>query len=364
MQGERNYGVDLLRVVLMFCIVVGHLYAHTEIRSLLPFLSGKWVFTWLTQTVTVCAVNCFVIITGYYMTRAKYDLYKLIKLWGEVIFYSIAVTILLVVICKITISPGLIINAFFPVFRQEYWFFTMYILLYLLVPFLNVGLNRMSKRMHRVLVVIIMIFFYIEPLGSALFFEYDNTEGFSIVAFITLYIIGSYLAKCRDLSKRNCVLVLAVSSLIMFTSKILLQHIVDKYSLGLGTGLLYHNNSIFVLINAIALFELFKQKGVNTHLQKCVSWMSSSVFAVYLLHEKPAMREIIWNQSLVKCLTAANLPLYLLAVIGIGIGILIVGILIDKFMVITVFSWIKRSKIANSIRGRCEKYNAIIAEVS
>ena len=73
---ERNFGVDFLRIILMVFIIIGHLYAHTGIRELLPFLSSKWIFTWFTQAITVCAVNCFVIITGYYMPQRVY------RLWG------------------------------------------------------------------------------------------------------------------------------------------------------------------------------------------------------------------------------------------------------------------------------------------
>lgn len=69
----------------MFFIVIGHLYAHTNIRATLPFMTGKWIFTWSTQAITVAAVDC-IIITGYYTCSVKFDFYKIIRLWSKVFF--------------------------------------------------------------------------------------------------------------------------------------------------------------------------------------------------------------------------------------------------------------------------------------
>ena len=61
MKYNRNYGIDLLRITLMIFIVIGHLFAHTDIRRQVTFMSNKWWFTWALQAVTVSAVDCFVI---------------------------------------------------------------------------------------------------------------------------------------------------------------------------------------------------------------------------------------------------------------------------------------------------------------
>ena len=360
MSENRNYGVDLLRMILMICIVIGHLYAHTEIRSILPFLGGKWLFTWSTQAVTVCAVNCFVIITGYYMSQSHYDLFKVIKLWLKVVFYSIFVTVILLVLRRLTFNARSILDTVFPVLSREYWFFTMYILLYLLIPYLNAGLTKMPKKMHGALVIIILCFFYIEPLLSVVFYEYDVTEGFSLVAFVTLYVIGAYLAKCRDIQWRHCVCMLIGSSLLMVSSKIVLEMIVNRYGLNFGTALLYHNNSIFVLINAIALFELFKQVNIKQGVKKAVAWISPSVFSVYLLHEKPAIRKIIWGEQLVVLLRKIDFVGYCLIVVGIGIGIFTIGIMIDKFFTWTLFGVMERTGIAGKVKEYCQRYNESI----
>ena len=357
---KRDYGVDLLRIILMIFIVIGHLYAHTEIRSQLPFLSSKWVFTWATQAVTVCAVDCFVIITGYYMSQTSFRLWRVVKLWSKVIFYSVALTAVLVAAGMLPVSGTVLLNAFFPVLRREYWFFTMYILLYLFIPFLNAGLNQMSRKVHGILVIIILLFFYAEPLLSAVFYEYDPTEGFSILAFVTLYVIGAYLARRPDFSKKICLCALIGSSLLMLLSKIALEMIVDRFHLGLGTGLLYHNNSLFVLINAAALFELFKQIRLGPEAEKAAAWLSPSVFAVYLLHEKPAVRKLIWNDRLTAFLAKSDFWVYCLAVMGIAVGIFAAGIAVEKTLTWLVFRRAEKTAAARKIRERCLRYDELL----
>ena len=106
MKNNRNYGIDLLRITLMIFIVTGHLFAHTDIRKQVAFMSNKWLFTWALQAVTVSAVDCFVIITGYYMSSEIYNLWKGIKLWIEVFVYSALIFITLVLIGYVPFSVG------------------------------------------------------------------------------------------------------------------------------------------------------------------------------------------------------------------------------------------------------------------
>lgn len=106
MEQRRNYGIDLLRNVLMLFIIIGHLFAHTGIRNEVSFLSNKWIFTWALQALTVSAVNCFVIITGYYMAFGAYNLWKGLKLWFKVLFYSVSIWVILLLLGYIKPTLG------------------------------------------------------------------------------------------------------------------------------------------------------------------------------------------------------------------------------------------------------------------
>ena len=362
MKYNRNYGIDLLRITLMIFIVIGHLFAHTDIRRQVTFMSNKWWFTWALQAVTVSAVDCFVIITGYYMSSEIYNLWKGVKLWIKVFVYSVMIFIMLVLIGYAPLSVGGGLDAFFPILRNEYWFFTMYLLLYLLIPFLNESLRNMSTRKMSLLIVIIVCFFYIEPLFSVVFYQYDQSEGFSIIAFVTLYVIGAYLRQKKCIPRKYCIIILLGSSSAILMSKVVLQAITEYKNLHFGTGLLYHNNSVFVLINAIALFYLFN--GINISkltFQKAIQWCTPSVFSVYLLHENPLVRKLIWNSQLLLYLEHCGFGWYIVTVLVIPIIIFLTSLVIDKLLMKNILDIIYHLSIMQKIQRACERYNSVVS---
>lgn len=254
------------------------------------------------------------------------------------------------------------LDAFFPILRNEYWFFTMYLLLYLLIPFLNESLRNMSTRKMSLLIVIIVCFFYIEPLFSVVFYQYDQSEGFSIIAFVTLYVIGAYLRQKKCIPRKYCIIILLGSSSAILMSKLVLQAITEYKNLHFGTGLLYHNNSVFVLINAIALFYLFN--GINISkltFQKAIQWCTPSVFSVYLLHENPLVRKLIWNSQLLLYLEHCGFGWYIVTVLVIPIIIFLTSLVIDKLLMKNILDIIYHLSIMQKIQRACERYNSVVS---
>ena len=66
---KRNYGIDALRIVSMFMIVILHTLGHGGILSSVSIFSGKY-----------CAVNCYALISGYVGINSKYRYSKIISL--------------------------------------------------------------------------------------------------------------------------------------------------------------------------------------------------------------------------------------------------------------------------------------------
>ena len=60
MQKEHNYGIDLLRVVLMLLIITGHLLIHTGVSSSLVDFSSKWFISFSYMSIITCSVDCAV----------------------------------------------------------------------------------------------------------------------------------------------------------------------------------------------------------------------------------------------------------------------------------------------------------------
>lgn len=333
MKQNRNYGIDLLRVVLMLLIITGHLLIHTGISSNLVEFSSKWFISFGYMSIIVCAVNCFVLITGYFSNQKSYNIKikKIVLLWGQVLFYSISIYVVLLLLGIIDFSIMDAIHSIFPVASEQYWFFSSYILLMLLMPFLNYMLVQLNDFSLKVLTGIIVIVFYILPIFSIVFMEFDLSRGYGIIGFVTLYIIGYTLKRLKiNFSKVNCLVALFINCGIVLSSKIVLTYIVNRLQLEVGSGLLYRYNSLFQLINAILLLLLFKEIHLKGKVTKLLELVSGSIFGVYLIHEHPQIRKLIWNEWLCNKLLQVNLVWYIIVVLILPIIVFIICLILDK----------------------------------
>lgn len=329
---EHCYGIDLLRIFLMVLIVTGHLFTHTGIRENVSAYSLKWLFTWGCQSLSVCAVDCFILITGYFSSiDSKLRIKRIVVLWCRVFFYSITIYLILLLTGCIKFSMIGILHAILPILSEQYWFFTSYVLLLFLIPFINVMLSNLSDFLLRYLSILILVVFYCLPIFSIFFVQFDSTKGFGIIGFVTLYILGYSMRKlCVDLSRAKLLLMLLLNSLIVLSSKLILTYIVERLDLNTGSGLFYHYNSIFQLLNAAILLLLFKSIKCSEKTHRFLTFVSSSVFGVYLIHEHPDLRHFIWNTWLYDVLFNSSVVAYILLSLLIPLIVFVACTLMDK----------------------------------
>lgn len=110
-------------------------------------------------------VACFVLISGYFMIYSKLTLYKLIKLIAQTWFYSVGIglTFLFVLTPVDPIGLKSMIKSFLSIGYNRYWFVTDYIMLMLMSSALNLAISKMSKEMHRNLLIGATILWSIMP---------------------------------------------------------------------------------------------------------------------------------------------------------------------------------------------------------
>lgn len=364
-QDKHRYGIDLLRIFLMIFIITGHLFTHTDVRSMLQPYSFKWFFTWGYQSFSSCAVDCFILITGYFSSlNSKLKIKKILVLWCEVLFYSSTIYLVLVLTGNVEISLREMLCAVLPVLSGQYWFFSSYILLMFLIPFINVMIGNMSDLQLKCLSIIILIVFYCLPIFSIIFVQFDPTEGMGIIGFISLYILGYAFRKFNiDFSKVKLGGVFIFNCVAVVLSKVLLTLISNKLGLLVGSGLFYHYNSIFQLLNAVILLLIFKQINCQRGTQRFLTFVSSSVFGVYLIHEHPNMRKLIWNSYLYDMLINSSAYIYVALVLILPLIIFVFCIFIDKIRIFLVcllkkIKWCKKlsDKVNNLEKTIQSKY--------
>ena len=111
----RNYGIDLLRVVAMFFVIILHTLGQGGLLKTAIVHSTNYKFLWLLEIIAYCAVDIFALISGYvsYNKETKYKNY--INLWFQVVFYSLVLVLTFQIINPTIINSNDYIRSFFPV---------------------------------------------------------------------------------------------------------------------------------------------------------------------------------------------------------------------------------------------------------
>ena len=222
----------------------------------------------LLESMSIVAVNVFVLITGYFSyKKEQVKVSKAINLVVIMIFWGLLLSLLTVLILQPRrIDVGVIEDIIKSATNQ--WFVVIYSILYLLIPFLNKVINNINKNSYKWLLGIGLFFFYIWP--SFYTKVTLNDGGYGIVNFVYLYLIGAYIRKYHQNDKS------IIKSLLVY---LLCALIVTVFSFKFGRAWDYC--FVFNLVGSIALFELFR--SINIKHSKLINQLATYTFAVYLI---------------------------------------------------------------------------------
>ena len=92
----RNSDLELYRIIVMLLIVAHHYVVNSGLTSLDGPISSnptsaKSLFLLLFGAWGKTGINCFVLITGYFMCKSQITLRKFLKLVTQVMFYRILI---------------------------------------------------------------------------------------------------------------------------------------------------------------------------------------------------------------------------------------------------------------------------------
>ena len=133
---ERNAKLELLRIVSMVLIVMSHGDDWMGLKETYKttVCVNKFITGWLDMGGQI-GVGCFLLISGYFMVEQPFRLKKMLRILGEVWFYTISIwtvyTISRILTGTFYFSFAFVkhtLKAFFPVLFAHYWFVTAYIM--------------------------------------------------------------------------------------------------------------------------------------------------------------------------------------------------------------------------------------------
>ena len=295
----RDPRFEFLRLLLMLMMLVMHYLSRAGalIELERPLTSVRLTGSLIESFAIVC-VNCFVLITGYFLSGSSFRLRRLIELILEVYFYTIVISLVMRVAGLPPVHDRSLYAAvqyLFPLSGGHYWFVSAYILLYILSPVLNAGVKHLSRKELMTVISALIVFFSLIKSFVPVNFVTDD-YGYGFRWFIVMYLTGAYMAKYgihffNDMKK--CVLVYVACSLIIFVMTLTLYLINARFGgLNYFFSVTAHYNHILIYISSVALFSLFHHIPAWRGLPARVfTMLSPYVLGVYLLHEHMDIRD-------------------------------------------------------------------------
>lgn len=285
---QRNSNLELLRIVSMLFVVLSHYSVYEPWQNLQTASIPLSVACSIYRLLGEIGVDLFVLITGYFLINRKDNfgnaVKRVAKLWTEVWFYSILTCIIGIIYLKDT-SLKEIITSVFPIIFNKYWFVTAYVMLMLLVPFINKVVGSLDKKEYLTLLIFITIFAGVFPIiGNRIF---GQETGFSIL--LAVYLFGGYIRKYGLKIKVPSIYIYVLIIVIymgMLSSLVILGKLTsfsghfDRFMYG-----------IFPLIEAVLIFLLVIELKPFTN--KSINVIASSVFSTYLVTQNHSMVTII-----------------------------------------------------------------------
>jgi surface polysaccharide O-acyltransferase-like enzyme len=189
-------------------------------------------------------------------------------------------------------TAWVIVDSFFPVLNNAYWYFTAYFCLFFFMPLINYAVLYAPRRaVECSICAVVLLFGFANSIGEKSVFSLSN--GYSVIWIGCMYLVGAYLKKYDPLKNFNwwkSLVAFIICVILAFLSKRLIESyaVNERYQLSKHAFLFYP--SPFIFFEALFLFNLFQHLRLKGGFSKVVSVLSPLTFGVFLVHDNPIIR--------------------------------------------------------------------------
>lgn len=325
--------MELLRIVSISMIVIFHC-AYKSGFSFEPGFSVNKLVVKSFWMLGELGVNLFMLTSGYFMVSGRFKWRKLIRLLAEAQFYY---WLTIFISCRVgagTPPTGRsLFLAFFPVTLNRWWFLTVYMLIYVLSPYLNVLARAMDEKTYRSFLLTALTLYCAIPTSFGFFF--NTTESmlyYNRFIWLTIvYFLGAYIHTRRERSehfeRRYAVWLIISSSAAMVVSILAIDRFSGFFE-AVGTtepAYFWPPNTIPMLGLSIGIFSLFLRMKVP--YSPIINTVASTTLGVYLLHDG-ILFPWIWR-TVFQCAAYQESPLLTARILASCAAILVVGVAVD-----------------------------------
>ena len=283
---ERNYGIDLLRLVSALYVLVLHVLIHGGLYGATTADTHQNYLCRFLVIFCFPTIDIFGLISGYVGyrdTEKSASLSGYLYLWFGVVFYSVAMCAVYMILFPGSATWTDFLSMFFPLNKNLYWYFSAYSLVYFLSPLLNKFVSTTPDNTLKK--YFFLIFFVVVPLEFAND-AFAMADGYSAMWLLILYLMGAIMKKTGLFSR--------ISSIVLILGILAF----DFAYFYLGTRYTYINHFIFnfslepsrthvmplYLASAIAHVLVFSRMRFHPILQKVIAFAASAAFFIYIVN--------------------------------------------------------------------------------
>ena len=234
-------------------------------------------------------VNCFILIIGYF--GADFSWKRLLSLYLICFFYELVGFVMAYCHGDVAWSTNALSYIIFPLSHSNVWFIRCYVILLLLLPIINAGLNSLNKKgFLYVLLLLTILNLYFGWFQKQPNF---NGDGYNTSQMVYLYAIGRYLNRYvnRDAIRKYKGYILSAW---LFLS--LLWGVIQNVNNCIHTvphwnGWAYNNP--VVMASSLALFLMFE--GLEIKPVRMINTCAAGMLGVLLIHTNRYMGKYIYD---------------------------------------------------------------------
>lgn len=290
-ENTRKSGIELLRIFSMFGVVALHYIGFSRMNSEAVRMSSinNYILIFL-ESLCICAVDLFILISGYFLcTTQKRSLSKVMELILQLIMFKEAGYLLTVLLGENMFS----IKSFIVQMVPSSYYVILYSALYIISPYINIIFIKFDDKAWNKFMCTALLLFSVYPIlvdlsGEVLHIEWyglstvgawGNQQGFTIVNFVLVYLVGAYIRfhGIRFLERAQGGVILGITAI--FVGLIFLWALLNEHTAayGLRSAWCYHNP--LVIAAAAVIFLRFRKMKLYS---RWINELAKAAFTCYL----------------------------------------------------------------------------------
>lgn len=303
MNSERNLGIERLRIIAMFLIVVGHTTSTlggistsvVQTQYTVDLRMNTWNIQQLLCTIMAYMGNLgnamFIVISSWFLLGDnEVKLEKVVHLIADTFVISVG-SALIYMLLGFRLTGGELLRMLLPTTFGNNWFITCYLLIYAIHPMLNAAISSLTQK-SLLTVCLVMAFLYC-CVNFVIWgcFDFSGLIGFMVIYFMTAY-VKFYMINHN--TNRAWNVVFLIVGIMGFIALLVITNLLGFAIQWCSNKMLHWTtfcNPFFICI-AISSFNIARTGGKVRHGQSVKKIAGVTMF-IYLIHENYIVRTYI-----------------------------------------------------------------------